>query len=73
MTIYKNIDTEKLVNMWCYNSNDEECKKIEKELRVFKDDAKKSAPFYVSTLAFYYAFYEELSEHEETLLGKDED
>ena len=32
MTIYKNIDTEKLVNMWCYNSNDEECKKIEKEL-----------------------------------------
>lgn len=32
MTNYKNIDTEKLVNMWCYNSNDEECRKIEEEL-----------------------------------------
>ena len=32
MTNYKNIDTEKLVNMWCYNSNDEECRKMEEEL-----------------------------------------
>lgn len=32
MINYKNIDTEKLVNMWCYNSNDEECRKMEEEL-----------------------------------------
>jgi hypothetical protein len=32
MTNYKNINTEKLVNMWCYNSNDEECRKMEEEL-----------------------------------------
>lgn len=32
MANYKSIDTEKLVNMWCHNSNDEECRKMEKEL-----------------------------------------
>ena len=32
MTNYKNIDTKKLVNMWCYNNNDEKCKKMESEL-----------------------------------------
>ena len=33
MTNYKNINTEKLVNMWCYNFNDEECRKMEEELK----------------------------------------
>lgn len=32
MANYKNVDTEKLVNMWCYNVNPKECKKMEKEL-----------------------------------------
>lgn len=32
MRDYKNIETKELVNMWCYNSNDEECRKMESEL-----------------------------------------
>ena len=34
MKNYKNIDTKKLVNMWCYNSNDKECRKMEEELEI---------------------------------------
>ena len=32
MTNYKNIETKKLVNMWCYSINSNECKKMEREL-----------------------------------------
>lgn len=47
------------------------CEKIAKKLRRFEDDAKKSYPCYISKLAFYYAFQEELSGYEDELFGKD--
>lgn len=47
------------------------CEKVAKKLRRFEDDPKKSYPFYISKLAYYYAFQEELDEYEEKLFGKD--
>lgn len=48
------------------------CAKIAKKLRRFEDDAKKSYPYYVSKLAFYYSAQEELHGYEKALFGEDE-
>ena len=52
------------------------CERIEKKLQKFKETPKKSYPYYVSKLAFYFAFEEGLKEYENQLfedqLSKDE-
>lgn len=47
------------------------CGKIAKKINRFEDDSKSSYPFYVSKLAFYYAFQEELSDYETELFRED--
>ena len=45
-------------------SMDHICVKIARYLRCFESDSKKSYPFYVSKLAFYFAFHAELADYE---------
>lgn len=47
------------------------CERVAKKLRKFEDSPRQSYPFFVSKLAFYYAYQEELSGYEEELFGKD--
>lgn len=47
------------------------CERIAKKLRHFEDNPKKSYPCFISKLAFYYAFVEELTGYEDELFGKD--
>lgn len=47
------------------------CERVAKKLRRFEDNPKKSYPCYISKLAFYFAFQEELDGYENELFGKD--
>lgn len=49
------------------------CERIAKKLRRFEDEPQKSYPCFISKLAFYYAFQEELVEYEDELFEKDEE
>lgn len=46
---------------------DKICERVAKKLRKFEDDPKKAYPFFVSKLAFYFAYQEELNGYEEKL------
>ncbi len=48
------------------------CERLAKKLRRFEDDPRKSYPCFISKLAFYFAYHEELNGYEEELFGKDE-
>ena len=48
------------------------CERIAKKLRRFEDNPRKSYPCYISKLAFYFAFHEELAGYENELFRKDE-
>lgn len=47
------------------------CERVAKKLGYFNDNPKKAYPFYISKLAFYYAFREELKDYERELFGKE--
>ena len=47
------------------------CERIVKRLRRFEDNPRKSYPCYVSKLAFYFAFNDELKEYEDELFKKE--
>lgn len=47
------------------------CEKIANKLRRFEDAPQKSYPCYISKLAFYFAYREELASYEDELFGKD--
>ena len=46
------------------------CEKVAKKLRRFEDNPQKSYPYYVSKLAFYFAFQEILIGYEDELFGE---
>lgn len=48
------------------------CERIAKKLRRFEDNPRKSYPCYISKLAFYFAYNEELAGYENELFRKDE-
>jgi hypothetical protein len=48
------------------------CERIAAKLRRFEDNPRKSYPCYISKLSFYFAFYNDLTEYEDELFGKDE-
>ena len=47
------------------------CERIAKKLRKFEDNPQKAYPCFISKLAFYFAYQEELNGYEEELFGKD--
>lgn len=47
------------------------CERVAKKLRRFEDNPRKSYPCYISKLAFYFAFQEELVGYENELFGKE--
>ena len=47
------------------------CERVAKKLRRFEDNPRKSYPYYISKLAFYFAFQEELAGYENELFGKE--
>lgn len=46
-------------------------KSIAGKLRKFETEPKKSAPFFVSKLAYYFAYYNELKQHEDILFKEE--
>lgn len=48
------------------------CERVAKKLRRFEDNPQEAYPCYISKLAFYFAYQEELNGYEEELFGKDE-
>lgn len=56
-----------------FESNmDNICAKIARYLRRFEDEPQKSYPYYISKMAFYFAFNDELNIYEDELFGKDD-
>lgn len=47
------------------------CDRIANKLKSFEDEPRNSYPFYVSKLAFYFAFDQELAKYEHELFGKE--
>ena len=47
------------------------CERVAKKLRKFEDSPRMAYPCFISKLAFYYAYQEELNGYEEELFGKD--
>ncbi len=47
------------------------CERIAKKLRRFEDDHQKAYPFFISKLAFFYAYREELADYEDEIFRKD--
>lgn len=47
------------------------CGKIAKKLRMFETDPKKSHSFFVSKIAFYYAYYDKLKDYQDVLFEKE--
>lgn len=47
------------------------CERIAKKLRKFEDNPKKAYPCFISKLAFYYAYQDELGDYEREIFGED--
>lgn len=47
------------------------CEKVARKLRRFEDEPKKSYPCFISRIAFFYAYYEELAGYENEIFGKE--